>query len=610
MITGLPSPSSAGQDRKGSKRMRRAHLSIWAIIGGMLALGALALFLDNLQDTDLADPTKGLTTDFKSSDIAETTLIRFADQARERGIDFSHGSGKRTRMLPEDNAGGLAWGDIDGDGDWDLYIVNFPTVTGDVEANANRLYRNDDGQFTDITNEAGVSDPDGFGMGASFADYDGDGDQDLYVSNYGPNRLFRNSGSGVFEEVAHQAGVNDSLWGTGVTWGDYDRDGHLDFYVCNYVNFDAEGFEPGYVSSFGAYMVPFTLNPNSFDPQPNRLYRNHGDGTFEEVAEKAGVSNFQGRSFSAVFCDLDGDGWLDLYVNNDVSTNKLYRNMGGEFQDEEPIFFSDFSTLSGTADPRGSMGLSVGEIGFMTGKPDGLPDLFITHWVAQENAFYQSLVIPGHGVEYRDKTRRFRLGELSLDMVGWGCALADFDLDGRPDIAVANGSTLEEKNDPTQLRAESVFIFWNDGKIFHNVAPYTGDPLAERYWARGLATADFDSDGDVDIAIAINQGQPLLLQNQTITQNHSLVLKLKGPDAARFGAKVELELGTTTQTQWWGADVTYLGMHAPDLIFGLGQNQSAHQIRIHWADGKTTIRDNVQAGTATIHHPATSTPMP
>ena len=193
MITGLPSPPSAGQDRKVSKRMRRARLSIWVTIGGMLALGTLALLLDRRQDTDLADPTEGLTADFKSSAIAETTPLRFADQARERGINFSHGPGTRTRMLPEDTAGGLAWGDVDGDGDWDLYIVNFPTAVGDAVANANRLYRNDGGQFTDITNEAGVADPEGFGMGASFADYDGDGDQDLYVSNNGPNRLFRNS---------------------------------------------------------------------------------------------------------------------------------------------------------------------------------------------------------------------------------------------------------------------------------------------------------------------------------------------------------------------------------------------------------------------------------
>ena len=589
--------------RKLSQRQRKIWLSVAYTLVGTALLTALAMWAADKRDTDLVDPTLGVTAGFKEADQTDAPEIRFVDVARQAGVDLHHGLGPRSRILTEDTGSGLAWGDYDGDGDWDLYAVNFIGVrsVADSSLGANRLFRNDKGHFTDITAATGVGDPTGFGMGATFVDYNADGHLDLYVTNYGANRLFRNRGDGRYDEVAAQAGVADSLWSTGVAWGDFNRDGELDLYVCNYLEYDATDLATDFTDHNGDRdAIPFSLNPNAFDPQPNHLYQNLGDGTFTEVAEASYVSNTAGRSLAATGCDLNGDGWLDLYVNNDVSTNKLYMNMGSYFAADGLFHFADLAAITGTADPRGSMGLSVGEIGAMDGTSDGLPDLFITHWIAQENALYKSVSNAEGELEYRDKTRQFRLGEISIDMVGWGCALADFDLDGRPDIAVANGSTMEDKENPRYLKAEPILLFWNDGEKFHNLAAKAGDALAQDYWARGLAVADFDLDGDVDIAISVNRGQPLLLRNETASGHRSLKINLRGSPAQCFGAKVSVRVGDNLQTQWYGADVSFLGMHAAELVFGLGKEAQADTVKVQWADGNVVTFAELAAGTVDI----------
>jgi len=598
--------------RRLSRRTRGIWIALLSTGLGLALLSVLALWLQAERETDLADPRANVTRVFKTSADVDLPAIRLEDVASAVGIEMLHQPGERTRALPEDTGSGLAWGDFDGDGDWDLYLVNMPSTAlaegqGRAAESANRLYRNDGGEFVDVTVSAGVADAGGVGMGASFADYDADGDADLYVTNRGKNRLYRNLGDGRFEDVAEQAGVADPLWSTGATWGDFDRDGQLDLYVCNYVKYDDAGMGAAQRTSqsgsiAGAYAVPFTLNPSGFDPQPNHLYRNLGEGRFEEIAAAAGVDNPRGRSLAASFVDLDGDGWLDLYVNNDVSSNRLFRNRLGELEDGRGPAFEDLSSLTGTADARGSMGLSVTELDGMLGEPDGLPDLFITHWIAQENAFYQSVRPNGQDLEYRDRIRQVRLGEISIDRVGWGSAVVDLDLDGRFDIAVANGSTQEHANDPSQLIAEPLFLFWNDGSRFHDVAPYAGEATAASHWARGLAAADFDGDGDIDLALAINRGRPLLLRNETQTENNSLRVRLLGMDAVRFGARVEVRVGGKRQTRWWGADVSYLSGHAPELLFGLGPDESAEHVSVRWADGSDSNVHDVPAGELEVVH--------
>ena len=313
-------------------------LSVVATLGGTLLVLAGIRLLDGARNTDFGDAKKSITSMSEShrNEIA-IPAVRFTDVASDVGLQMVHGPGIRQRLLTEDSGSGLAWGDYDDDGDYDLYVVNLhrhitpQEKTTDLHS-SNRLFRNDEGTFVDVTDTAQVADPGSIGMGAWFVDIDEDQDLDLYVTNYGPNRLFENQGNGTFVENARVRGIDDDAWSTGVTWGDFDRDGHLDFYVCNYLKYEdlAELRDSAMVSGMGSTTVPFALNPNSFEAAPNRLYRNLGNGRFEDVAEKLGVDDPQGKSLTATFCDLDGDGRLDLYVNNDVSTNRCFLNRCGE----------------------------------------------------------------------------------------------------------------------------------------------------------------------------------------------------------------------------------------------------------------------------------------
>ena len=595
-----------------SPRQRRLVGATAATVLGTLVLGLGVWWIEARRSTDLADARVGVTSSYVDEARAEHTPVRFTDVTATAGIAMRHGAPTRRRALPEDNASGLAWGDFDGDGWPDLYVVNHPGILGDPgdPARSNRLYRNrGDGTFEDVTDRAGVADTAGFGMGASFVDYDTDGRLDLHVTNLGPDRLYRNHGDGTFTEVAGPAGLASPLWSTGAAWGDYDRDGRVDVYVCHYVDYDAAGREPAPVAG-GSYEAPYSINPSAFTPQPNSLYRNRGDGTFEDVTRAARVADPDGRSLSATFCDLDGDGWLDLYVANDVSPNRLFRNTGGDFGEvasgddaEFPVTFNDLSATTGTADTRGSMGISVAEFGELGGMADDLPDLFLSHWLAQENALYLSVSSARRRLEYRDRARPLRLGEISIDRVGWGTAVLDLDLDGRFDIAVANGSTLELPDEGHRLKPESMFLFVNDGEGFRDIAPIAGEATARQRCARGLAAADYDRDGDVDLAIAVNQGSPVLLRNDTDRAGRaSITVRLDAPEALARGARVEVHTAAGRQLRWWAADVSYLSGHAAELIFGLGEAARADLVRVRWMDGRVTERRDVTAGAVRLAH--------
>jgi len=584
--------------------VQRIWRSVSLVVLGTVALTALGYWLQRARETDLQSAAGSVTTGAILEIPDDAPPLRFTDVAAEVGLTMRHGPGARSHALPEDTGSGLAWGDFDGDGDLDLYVVNLapfadggdPAGAGATAAShapldgANRLFRNDGGRFTDVAAGAGVSDPEGFGMGASFADYDADGDLDLYVTNFGPNRLYRNRGDGTFDEVAAEAGVDDARWSTGAAWGDYDRDGHLDLYVANYVRWDSSALE---AAADLDTEFPFTLNPNAFSADANSLYRNRGDGTFQEVAGPAGVADPEGRGLNAAFCDLDGDGWLDLFVNNDASANRFFRNGGAGASGH--LGFEDRSAATGVADTRSGMGLSIADLAG-AGGPDGWPDLFISNWVAQDNALYRAVVEAGEMAEFHDDARAHGLAEISTNMVGWGTAAADLDRDGRDDLVVVNGSTLQQPENPLLLQPQPAFIFWNGGERFYDVAQVAGDALAAAHDGRGLAAADYDGDGDVDLAVSVNRGAPLLLRNDTVTGNRGLAVALDAPDALRFGARIRVTVGGAVRTRWFGADTSYLSMHAPDLPFGLGTAKVADQVEVTWADGLTTVRKAVPAG--------------
>ncbi len=535
------------------------------------------------------EQVEGLT-DALGRDLPEDRpSLRFTDVTAEAGIDFRHFGGVRSSQIVEDMGSGAAWGDYDRDGFPDLYVVNIAGPVGpdgDLRETSDaraHLYRNrGDGTFEEVAESAGV-DLRAVGMGAAWADFDNDGWPDLVVSSHPDLHLFRNDRAGGFEDVSAAAGLagHRGFW-SGVSWADYDRDGFLDLYVAGYVRYEPRG--AGDTSSQYDEEVPSSLNPSSFEPERNLLFHNLGDGTFRERAAEAGVDDPRGRGLSAAWLDFDADGWTDLYVANDVSDNALLRNLGdGTFQ--------NVSHPSLVADYRGAMGIAVGD---WDGDED--MDLFLTHWIAQENALYSNLLTQLAGpdgeptsTQFRDDADRFGLGQIALDYVGWATSFVDFDNDGRPDLFVVNGSTFQDDDDPTRLIAMPDQIFWNAGvaRGFFDISSAVGDYFASTYVGRGGAVADYDLDGDPDLFINNHGGPGVLLRNDG---DHGAWLRVSvtGTDgnADALGARVKVfRRDGTTATKAVGSQASYLSQNEHTLHFGLGADSAVDSLVVAWPGG-------------------------
>ena len=521
--------------------------------------------------------------------------VIFKDVTQTAGVNFVHSAGVRSSVLPEDVGSGAAFADYNNDGHIDLYVVNNPGPLHAKVTDAspgNVLYRNNgDGTFTDVTEKAGVGDR-GYGMGCVFGDYDNDGDLDLYVTNYGQNVLYRNNGDGTFTDVAEKAGVGDTRWGTGAVFGDYDNDGDLDLYVPNYIEHDLDKLaEAQKTSTQYGQSVPRKLNPHSFEPQDNVLYRNNGDGTFTDVTAELSVESPGGRSLQAIFTDFDLDGDLELYVANDLSPNFLYRNNGDGT-------FTDVSDASWAADFRGSMGLATGDY-----DGDGDLDLFMSHWIEQENALYSNMwkeegAIGGKSskvegmqpIHLVDESYGASLGEESLKYVGWGTDLFDYDNDGDLDIFVANGHTFQYLDNYDLLIPQKDQFFRYDGDgIFTDVSAATGIAALPYRVGRGVAFGDYDSDGDVDIFIVNNHDRGVLFRNEGGNRNNWLHVKVIGTKGNHdaVGARIRLKAGDRIQLREINAGASYLSFNSLTAEFGLEQETTVDWIEVIWLGGDT-----------------------
>jgi len=488
--------------------------------------------------------------------------VQFTAVTEAAGIDFAHHNGARGRKyLPETMGSGLAWFDYDGDHHPDLFLVNSTDWPESRQgAHSQALYRNrGDGTFEDVTAAAGLV-ADLYGIGAAVGDYDNDGDLDLFVNALGPDRLYRNRGDGVFEDVTDRAGVSDESFGSSATWLDFDRDGFLDLFVCNYVQWTPD--TDIYCTLDGEHKSYCT--PESYRGASNRLYRNRGDGRFEDVTATAGLLNASGKSLGVVALDYDGDGFTDLAVANDTQPNFLYRNEGnGTFSE---VGRSAGIAFSEEGKARGAMGIDAADY-----DDSGRESLMIGNFSNEMLALYHN---EGRGL-FIDDAAAAGIGQPSLLTLAFGCFFFDFDLDGRLDLFVANGHVENEINrvQPSVTYAQPPHLFRGvEGGRFEVYDDRSGADLSRPLVARGAAYADYDGDGDLDIALSTNGGPAILLRNDGGNANAWVRLKLRGGEANRdgIGAVVHLTSGGRTATRVVRSASSYASQNEMVLTFGLG----------------------------------------
>jgi hypothetical protein len=507
---------------------------------------------------------------------------------RASGITWVHNNAHSPeRYLPETVGAGCAFFDYDNDGWMDIYLVN--SGTSDFYAPAtmlrNVLYRNNhDGTFTDVTDKAGVASG-SFGMGAAAGDYDGDGWQDIYVTNYGRNILYRNNGNGTFTDVTEKAGVVAPGWSTCAVWFDYDNDGKLDLFVSGFVYYD---------KSQNILCVDKTMSrtyyciPRVFKPRPSHLYRNNGNGTFTDASKESGIADSPGKSFGAVATDVNNDGLMDLFVANDTMPNFLFINKGNGKFEEEGLAAGVAYNEAGK--PRSGMGVdSVDTDG------DGWQDLFVANIDQEFFSLYRN---------QKDLTFTDEPGEIAPAtqlLSGWGLKFFDYDNDGDPDLFLVNGhpNDMVETTTPRVKYKEPLLLFENMGRAFKNVSLQSGAVFGRDFSGRGMAVGDFDNDGDLDVLVSNNGEAPLLLRNDGGNRQNWLGLQLIATKSnpASVGAIISWLAGGVKRSRLKTGGGSYLASSDPREILGLGAASKIDSVEIRWPSGRVDKLTNLPVNT-------------
>ena len=526
----------------------------------------------------------------KSSEAG--SAITFRDITQRAGIHFVHNNGAfGKKYLPETMGPGVAFIDYDNDGWTDIFLVNGTDWTGHASKHSTpKLYHNNhDGTFTDVTHKAGL-DIEIFGMGVAVGDYDNDGYDDLFITAIGQSRLFHNNGNGTFSDVTQKAGLmGPKEFSTSAAWVDYDKDGKLDLVVANYVQWSLEG--DLYCTLDGKSKSYCT--PESYKGTAVRLWHNRGDGTFEDVTKKAGLGDPTSKTLGIALLDYDNDGWPDLLFSNDTQPNKLYRNNGnGTFTEKAVVAGVAFSE-DGVA--RAGMGVDAVDY-----DRSGVTSLLITNFSNQMLSLYHN---EGRGL-FVDEAPRSEIGRASLLTLGFGCFFFDYDLDGWPDILIANGHIDSDiqRVQPNVKYAMPPHLFRNVGKgNFEEVTKSLGAAFATPRVGRGAAYADISNRGRLDLLLSTNGGAVYLFQNEAsgaAATSKSLRVRLVGTQSNRdgIGAVVKVSAGSDWQSQMMRSGSSYLSASELVLTYGLAQHDHADTIDIRWPSGQVEKLSNVAAG--------------